>query len=168
MRRRLRITFRAVAMLVCLFTFASALSGRSHELAISGSGVEIHVLVTPGLQGEYFVQVARPVRLLTARRPFIFWPIVGVGFSSTIRDFHNTGDLYAMQELLVAYYVIIAILALPAAQFAEQLIRGCYATLQRRQRSRLGLCTSCGYDVRASGERCPECGTALHTPPSER
>ncbi len=31
---------------------------------------------------------------------------------------------------------------------------------RRRKWRKLGLCLQCGYDLRGSGERCPECGTA--------
>lgn len=41
---------------------------------------------------------------------------------------------------------LLAILALTDAHKAER-------------RRRLGLCAECGYDLRASPSRCPECGT---------
>ena len=54
--------------------------------------------------------------------------------------------------LIVPYWLVIVVgLVFPSVQ-ARRYFR------QRKQR-RIGLCHKCGYDLRASKDRCPECGT---------
>ena len=57
-------------------------------------------------------------------------------------------------------------IALPVALVPAAWVAG---WSRRRRRARTGLCAVCGYDLRASPDRCPECGTPAKveaTPPS--
>lgn len=58
---------------------------------------------------------------------------------------------------LIPYWPFIVLFALrPSAD----LVRICWRR-RARYRAAHGLCTRCGYDLRESKERCPECGTAV-------
>jgi hypothetical protein len=62
------------------------------------------------------------------------------------------------------YYWLILPCWMAAALFALLPAHRTRAMLRRRRaagRAKLGLCPSCGYDLRATPERCPECGTIL-------
>ncbi|MCZ6653217.1 MAG: hypothetical protein O7D91_09345 [Planctomycetota bacterium] len=56
---------------------------------------------------------------------------------------------------------------IPSGLFAAMLAL-CFLPLgRRRKRKMLGLCVKCGYDLRASKDRCPECGRGFEGVPKD-
>lgn len=62
--------------------------------------------------------------------------------------------IYRATGLVAPFYAICPLLlALPLAK--------CSSLYRKRLRRINGRCTRCGYDLRASTDRCPECGTPI-------
>jgi hypothetical protein len=92
---------------------------------------------------------------------FKFWEDTEDGrFGSTTRYGFGfvRGSLYwdGFTEVLLPTWALIAALLLPSGLWA-------WIGWRQRRRVKAGCCVSCGYDLRASLERCPECGREVKT-----
>jgi hypothetical protein len=61
------------------------------------------------------------------------------------------GDDHRSIRIGMSHWVLAVVLAIAPARAVSRFVG-------RRRRRGLGLCAACGYDLRATPERCPECG----------
>lgn len=95
--------------------------------------------------------------------PFPFLPTprsslrrrTGFGFHWDSSEYD--GDRRRALRASAPYWAIVAVLASPGFVFVPVWKR----RRRRIKRRQSGLCESCGYDLRASVDRCPECGTSI-------
>ncbi len=92
--------------------------------------------------------------------PFIVTPppllSPSLGFQSETLTMPTTGTRF--QRLIVPEWPVIVGLILLASSGPT------LRSVRRRRRKRLGLCTSCGYDLRGTpGAHCPDCGSTAPT-----
>ena len=62
---------------------------------------------------------------------------------------------YDYLEIGLPYWLLTTLMSIPPAWWLFRLVRA----WRRRKHAAQGLCKTCGYDLRATPERCPECGT---------
>ncbi|MCH8964385.1 MAG: hypothetical protein IIB58_05455 [Planctomycetes bacterium] len=62
------------------------------------------------------------------------------------------GATYRTKTISFPHWLFVLVFSIPLFVAGKRVYR-------RRKRKKLGLCVKCGYDLRASKDRCPECGT---------
>jgi len=163
LRRRLFNLAATVSLLLCLASMAAWGFGRSSPVLFSAGQVRVSAEY-----GPFWWQVGRL---------YVHWetPYVSVPASSRSRFlargrfayvvFVKTDNVVSVpsgavgnvtSDLYVPFWELAATFALIPAAWAVR------RSLARRPSP--GLCTVCGYDLRATPQRCPECGNVPETP----
>jgi hypothetical protein len=82
-------------------------------------------------------------------------PLAPLHLGTRVVKYSDSPGGFVRRSLYVPHWTLAAVSALPAP-LSLWLLRH----RRRRQRIRDGLCLKCGYDLRGTPDRCPECGTA--------
>jgi hypothetical protein len=115
--------------------FGSARWGSGHSLRSAPQPLILRLLFGPDQTWFYILEWEPPDH-----------GMLGLGWESA-NDRHGA---YSMAT--VPFWLVTSLLAtLPLARF--------WPMVRRHHRRRQGRCSQCGYDLRATPDRCPECGT---------
>jgi hypothetical protein len=169
MKRRLLNLLTALSLLLCvaagvmwsssagarnLTAFADVNLGRRYVAASSVRGhLEAAYFPTAPL---YYVGVGDYARWVIGRPPFVLGTYAGpVGVPT------GPGGTRGHVVVVPYWLLMTAAALLPAARSARS-----WRRLRRRESlERRRRCVACGYDLRATPGRCPECGAAAYVKP---
>jgi hypothetical protein len=175
-RRCLFTVLSVLSLLLCVATTALWVRSYLRHDAITRNDYIVHEGMEPGdrdltvhsVRGEIGFGICIESPILSQRIREEGWRFRSAKAleSSTLRDFqgdarrffgftsctYDDGILYYHAIAVPHWFFALTFSILPAVYLR--------AAIRSRRRRRAGLCPTCGYDLRATHDRCPECGTA--------
>jgi hypothetical protein len=147
-----------VSLLLCLATIGLWVDSYWHYCAVTDSRSDATSGVASKVGGFYLFSYDAPSGgfgyqgwysdLMYVSDPERFYGIVAQRWKP-IRFVRLSSHF---RELIIPHWVFVILFAIaPLIRFR--------AWRRHRCRAQAGVCTKCGYDLRATPDRCPECGT---------
>jgi hypothetical protein len=164
MRRRISGLFRYLSLALCLIvTFLATFSyWRSSTLSLLAERMhrQVHTVRWISLKsGDGFIcasqEIILSVQYYESRHPDTSWHFECPSWRSEAPGQPSGG-------VSVSLWPLAVMLAVPSLR---AVLRWFLFGLVKERRAE-GLCLSCGYDLRASSDRCPECGLPRLNPRS--
>jgi hypothetical protein len=158
--RRRALVFAGAALLLLAgvgFCIASQRSGARFQAGIAVATPNTHVVACEANHRgiRLFYNKGQVFGIPLTQQRVSFW---GCGVSINTRLQGTDTNIFAPWWLIIASLSVL--LTLAGRDVRAGLI------ILRRNAGR--LCGHCGYDLRATPERCPECGATPHNPPMQR
>jgi hypothetical protein len=102
----------------------------------------------------------RPFTLLPGDREESIWNRIGFAYQDSDDLVPNPPAGYFDRWWMAPFWFLLMVLAVCPAVVMVGIAR----RRRIRRRVRLGLCANCGFDLRATPDRCPECGESAAHP----
>jgi hypothetical protein len=167
MRRLARHAFTALSalsLLLCMAVFV--LWVRSYSISDAAGRVgQAKVICINSLAGSLHlgVTLADPENEEPGPRPYYFYNrspssgSLGVMSGGKAVRFGGRMNINPGYGWIVAPHWLLVLATLPGAAWS---VRRMWRSILAKIRRNYGHCPACGYDVRATPDRCPECGAA--------
>ena len=86
-------------------------------------------------------------------------PLGWAGIGAVALPSANSAATYTLTSIAIPYWLVVLVAALLPGRSVVR-----YGRYRYRRAFKPGVCSSCGYDLRGSPDRCPECGAAQRRP----